>query len=248
VLAGWTAWFAIALWQDPHAANDSALLLAKSTYADGHQYIPDLFIRRWSDAAPGLWARIAAWLGALALVAWSVRSARSPLRVLVGATLAILALALVLERWPGRRTAPAFGNALPAGSGALVFLDGAVRVKGDEATLGPGEVELVRRTYARTGEAASASPLRVILGGTGLLRAPGLAPLLLRPSGAVVDLPLLAYHVVDGGDGRAAVFSRVRAYVSGQAVLRFGEDVLAPGRSSPTAPQEDVEPNGPTLR
>ena len=53
ILAAWTGLFATALWQDPHAANDSALLLAKSTYADGHQYVPDLFLRRWSDAAPG---------------------------------------------------------------------------------------------------------------------------------------------------------------------------------------------------
>ena len=53
MLAAWTGLFAIALWQDPHAANDSALLLAKSAYADGNQYVPNLFIRRWSDGAPG---------------------------------------------------------------------------------------------------------------------------------------------------------------------------------------------------
>jgi hypothetical protein len=252
VLAAWTGVLAVALWQDPHAANDSALLLAKSTYADGHQYIPDLFVRRWSDAAPGLWARIAAWLVAVALVAWGVRRASSPLRVLIGLALAVLALGFVLERWPGRRTEPAFGNALPVGSGTLVFFEGAVRVKGDEATLGPGAVAVVRRTYARAGEGAAAPPLRVILGGMGLLRASGLPPLLLRPSGGVVDLPLLAYHVVDGRDGRAAVFSRLSASVSGQAVLRFGEGERAPldpaGRFSPTAPDEDVEPDGPGLR
>ena len=89
ILAVWTALFAVALWRDPHAANDSALLLAKSTYADGHQYIPGLFIRRWTDGAPGLWARVLAWLGALGAVAWwlkrvatSMRPGRGPAREL----------------------------------------------------------------------------------------------------------------------------------------------------------------------
>ena len=85
MLAAWTGLFAVALWRDPHAANDSALLLAKSAYADGHQYIPDLFIRRWSDGAPGLWARIAVWLAGLGAIAWWLQrvasSARSRARV-----------------------------------------------------------------------------------------------------------------------------------------------------------------------
>ncbi len=250
VLAAWTALFAVALWRDPLAANDSALLLAKSTYADGHQYIPGLFIRRWSDAAPGLAARIAAWLVALSLVAWGVRHARRPARVLIGTGLAILVLALVLERWPPQRPAPRFGNALPAGSATLVFLEGAAQVRADEATLGPGRVQIVRRAYARPGEAVP--PLRVVLGGQGLVRVPGLAPLLLRPSGAVVDLPLLAYHVVDGEDGRAAVFSRASATISGQAVLRLSDEGRQPseraGDSSQAAAEEDVEPDTPGLR
>ena len=69
VLAGWSALFALALWNDPHAANDSALLLAQSTWADGNQYIPNLFLRRWADGAPGLWARMAAWVVAIGLAA-----------------------------------------------------------------------------------------------------------------------------------------------------------------------------------
>ena len=164
--------------------------------------------------------------------------------MLIGTSLAILALALVLERWPSRRPAPRFGNALPAGSATLVFLEGAAQVRADEATLGPGRVQIVRRAYARPGEAAP--PLRVILEAQGLVRVPGLAPLLLRPSGAVVDLPLLAYHVVDGEDGRAAVFSRASATISGQAVLRLsdeGRPSERAGDSWQAAAEEDVEPD-----
>ncbi len=80
MLAAWTGLFAVALWRDPHAANDSALLLAKSAYADGHQYIPDLFIRRWSDGAPGLWARIAVWLAGLGAVAWWLKRVAASMR------------------------------------------------------------------------------------------------------------------------------------------------------------------------
>jgi hypothetical protein len=68
ILAGWSALFTLALWRDPHAANDSAILLAKSTYADGNQYIPNLHLKRWDDAAPGLWARVALWIVAIGVV------------------------------------------------------------------------------------------------------------------------------------------------------------------------------------
>ena len=52
-LAGWTAVIARLLWHDPHAANDCALLLARSAFADGNVYVPNLFLRAWADAAPG---------------------------------------------------------------------------------------------------------------------------------------------------------------------------------------------------
>ncbi len=246
-LAAWTAVLALALWQDPRAANDSALLLAKSTYADGHRYLPDLFIRRWSDAAPGLTARIAAWLIAVALAAWASRRAASPSRVLIGTCLVLLVLAFGLERWPGRRTGPAFRDALAQGADSLVFFEGAARMRGDEATLGPGGVEILRRTYGEAGRAAQVPPLRVVVGGNGVLRAPGLPPLVLRPSGAVVDLPLVAYHVVDGRSGRSAVFSRLDATVSGQAVLRFAP-VPEASQGAPGPAGQAVEPGGSRLR
>jgi hypothetical protein len=78
ILAGWSALFALALWRDPLAANDSALLLAKSTYADGNQYIPNLHLKEWADAAPGMWARVALWLVAIGVTAaWWLRVAKT---------------------------------------------------------------------------------------------------------------------------------------------------------------------------
>jgi hypothetical protein len=226
VLAAWSGLFALALWRDPLAANDSALLLAKSVFADGNQYIPNLFVRHWSDAAPGLWARVAAWLVGLALLAVALRRVGSPWRALAGVCAVVLATASLLERWPSKRTAPVFPNGLRADAETLVLLEGDVRVREDEAVLGPGRVDLlVRRTFTTAAAAATETlpPLRATIGGSGVLRSEGLPPLALRPSGGVVDLPLSTYHVVLGGDGRRAVFGRLAATVSGQAVMRFGD-------------------------
>ncbi len=157
VLAAWTGLFAMALWQDPHAANDSALLLAKSTYADGHQYVPDLFLRRWSDAAPGLWARVAAWVAALAGIAWWLRRVASSSRRGHGARR--LAAAALSRWWRGSCSPPACCSSSGPGGGPArhspgrcgsrptddarrLFVSGAARVREDEAILGPGAVEL----------------------------------------------------------------------------------------------------------
>ncbi len=270
-LAAWSGLLAVALWRDPQAANDSALLLAKSTYADGHQYVPNLFFRHWSDAAPGLWARIAAWALATSLLALGLRRVSSPQRALAALAAAILSLAFVLERWPSTRTGPVHADGLPAPNPAvagqaatatpadvLVFFEGAVRVREDEAVVGPGVVDLLVRQRMSAGVGAAPS-LRAIVGGEGVLRVGGLAPVTLRPTGGVVDLPLVTYHVVDGGDVRRAVFSRQRVVVTGQAVLRFGGDAGqgpagSPG-TRPTSPattgepdQEDAEPASSGLR
>jgi hypothetical protein len=85
------------------------------------------------------------------------------------------------------------------------------------------------------------------VGGEGVLRLEGQPPLVLRPAGALLDLPLITYHVVGGGDGRRAVFSRLRASVSGQAVIRFGgagrPQPAAVPAAGPTGPASAGEPD-----
>jgi hypothetical protein len=130
-LAAWTALIAIALWRDPLASNDCAVLLAKSTFADGNVYVPNLFIKTWSEGAPGLFVRVGAWIMlASATALWLRRAARggegpSPGRVLAGITVVVLAAALLLERWPSSRTAPRFPDGLELGGGAAIFVPGA---------------------------------------------------------------------------------------------------------------------------
>jgi len=259
MLAAWTGLFAVALWRDPHAASDSALLLAKSAYADGNQYIPNLFIRRWADAAPGLWARIAAWLLALGAIAWWLRrvavSARrgrehrgaSPVATLAAVAALVLSAAVVLERWPGRRDAPSFGEALaiPGESATplpMVFVSGAARVRLDEAVLGPGAVDLLLRAPA------AVPTLTVTVGGQGgVLRPQGLPPVVLRPTGALVSLPFVPYHVVRGHEGHAVAFTRARLIVTGEAVLRLGERAGARPDASP-GPGGETEPEAGEVR
>ena len=205
MLAAWTALFAVALWRDPHAANDSAVLLAKSTYADGNQYVPNLFIRAWGDAAPGLWARVAVWLAGLGAFAWWLarlervaisrppgRGPRgdSPLATLATVGALVLAAGLFLERWPGKREAPSFADRLPAPGATpspnapAVFVSGAAWVREEEAILGPGPVGLLVRAPL------PASSLGVTVGGPeGVLRAIGLPPLVLRPTGGLTICP-----------------------------------------------------------
>jgi hypothetical protein len=232
MLAGWSALFALALWNDPHAANDSALLLAQSTWADGNQYIPNLFLRRWSLGAPGLWARIAAWVVAIALAAaWWRRAARaqdaepsqptsrrpagaSPSVALFGTVVVLLAVAFTLEQWPPWRSSPSFSRALAVGADVLAFASGDAHVREDEMIVGPGRASLLVRAPH------GASSLRMTVGGEGVLRAEGVRPLVLRPTGSRIDLPLSPYHVVKGRDGRRAEFSRTAVVVEGQAVMR----------------------------
>ena len=237
VLASWSAVFALLLRQDPIAANDSALLLAQATFADGNQYIPNLFIRTWAEGAPGLWARILAWLVAVGLTTfWLRRVARareaaphagaSATRTLAAAAVLLLATAWLLERWPGR-PGPVFHRSIAVAPGAVLFLDGAAGVREDAAVLGPGRVGL----HLRAPQATPA--LRVLIGGRGLLRVPGLSPVVLHPSGAHVSLPLSASHVVQGADGRDVVWSFGQIAVEGgQAVLRPIEDGAEPQSAS----------------
>jgi hypothetical protein len=249
MLTAWSLLFAAALWRDPIAANDSGLLIAKSSYADGTRYVPGLFLRQWHDAAPGLWARVAAWILALGLVTWSLPRLRSPGRAVAGVVATTLALGLWLERWPGERSEPSFPDALDAGAGERLFFGGAVEVRPDAAVLGPGTVWLLLRSLGGDGRAPAS--VRAAIGGSGFLQAPGLPLVALRPTGAVVALPFLPDHVVAGADGRVAAFSRSRIEVSGQALLRFpGEQRGAALAATPAAgPRpEDAEPDEARLR
>jgi hypothetical protein len=242
MLAAWSGLFAWLLWGDPIAANDSAVLLARSVYADAHQYLPGLFIRHWQDAAPGLAARIAAWLALVALGSWAALRARSVTRVLAGTALVVLALGAALERWPSRRGGPAPPSAMALDEATRVFFDGAVRTRGDEAVLGPGSIGVLVRRIATDGTPVAS--LRAVVGGSGVLRAEGRPAFALRPSGALVDVPLVPYHVVGGRDGRTASFSRARMAVSGQAVLRIGPPSAGPSG----ADADEKEPHGAGLR
>jgi hypothetical protein len=243
ILAVWSAAFALALWQDPRAANDSALLLAKSTYADPNQYIPNLHLRTWARAAPGLWARVGAWIVVMGVsTLWwrraaaaaavpargeSTKSGASPSLTLFATLAVLLAFAFTLEQWPARRRAPSFRDTLAVGPEARAFAGGEVRVRPDEVVAGPGAAGfLVRSPDTRVS-------LPMTVGGEGVIRVRGLRPFVLRPTGARVDLPLRPYHVVHGRSGRRAVFARMDVIVEGQAVLRpaphTGERVDTPG-------------------
>ena len=216
MLAGWTGLLAL-LFQDPHSANDGWVLLAKSTFADGSQYIPNLFIRSWSDGAPGLGARIVAWMAlAAALAFWMRRAAggkggESPARALAGVVAIVLAAGLLLERWPSERMAPRFGAALASAPAVTTFFDGPVTVREDEARLGPGRVGLLVRS------AAPMPSIRMVVGGDGRLSLPGRASIIARPAGALVDLPLEPrYTIRDTGE----TFQGLAMRVEGGVILR----------------------------
>jgi hypothetical protein len=220
-LASWTALLALELRLDPHAANDSWLLLAKSTFADGRQYVPGLFIRTWADAAPGLFVQLVVWAIVVALAAfWLSRVARdaggaSPLRTLTGIAATVLIAGLVLEHAVAiARARPAWPGELTLAGDTTLFLRGNVTIREDEAVVGPGPIELVVRAPAIR------EAVGLTLGGSGgFARPAGQPPLALRPSGSFIELPLSGYHEVRGRERRAA-FSRGYLWLEREAVLR----------------------------
>ncbi len=181
-LFGLSGLLALALWQDPHAANDSALLLAKSRFADGEVYVPGLFIRTWAAGAPGLVVRIAAWLLLVAgLGAWLRRAARGrggerPLHAIATTLGLVLVLAAILERWPSRREGPALAG-VPLAVGRphrLPRRPGAQEWRGVRAQPRRDHPPGARAPGARRGSAISrhAQP-RPARGRNGHRRAPG---------------------------------------------------------------------------
>ncbi len=150
-LLGWSAACARLLWLDPAAANDSGVLLARSRFADGHVYLPNLLLRSWSDAAPGLPAQLCAWAALALALAWGVRRAaegrgcRSVPKALAALVALPLLVAAGLERWPGARRAARF-EGLPLADGGRVLLGPGCRAGDAEAWCEGGPLRLVVRS------------------------------------------------------------------------------------------------------
>jgi hypothetical protein len=230
--AGWSALLARALWLDPHAANDCALLLAKAAIADGNVYLPNLFIRAWSDGAPGLLPRVALWIAlATGLAVWLRRVAMrgggdSSGRTLAAVFAVALAAGLVLERWPSSRRAARFPDALTADPETVVFVTGGARVEEGVAVAGSGDVELLVRSRRPL------ASLRVVLEGDGVVRVPGHAPVTLRGRAVEVDVPLAPLRRLTGRRGVEETLSRQTIAVDTDG----GEGVrLRPATSSAAA-------------
>jgi hypothetical protein len=218
---------AAALWADPHAANDCALLLARSVYADGNVYIPNLFIRTWADGAPGLGMRIVVWTALAALlVAWVRRTATEragarPMAAVIGLAAVVLAAAAVLERWPSARSGPRFPEAVPAGEGATVFVEDA-RVDGERAWVDPGAHAILLRTRDGSGT------LRLRAEGDGVLRVPGQMPLTIPAGGLEMDLPLEPVVHLQGRRGATETLWRQRLEVEAPDAVALRLRTLEP--------------------
>jgi len=204
-LAGWTAVLAWLLWHDPHAANDCAQLLARSTFADGNVYVPNLFLRTWSDAAPGLGARVLAWVALAALLGWWTaraaegRGATSPPRALAAGVATLLALAFALERWPTERRTPAFPDAVEARHGVTAFLsrngDLVVRAREPQETL------------------------RVQASGRGVVKVSGRPPVALFDDRREIDVPLPLRSHLTGRRGVEEWLYRTRIGLEGAVTI-----------------------------
>ena len=221
-LAVWTGLIAAQLWRDPLASNDCAVLLARSAFADGNVYIPNLFIKTWSEGAPGLGARIAVSIALAALIAlWlrgvaTGRGGSAPGRMLAAVTAVILAAALLLERWPSVYSAPRFGNALDLGGGATAFVSGAT-VEDDFARVTDGDVGVLVRSRSPLGR------MTVTAEGEGRLTVPGRPALPLFPRGSRLEMPVVPLATLTGRRGVQETLYRQRLEIKGPrgAVLRF---------------------------
>jgi hypothetical protein len=228
-LAAWSALLALRLWRDPHAANDSALLLAGAAIADGNVYLPNLFFRSPEYGAPGGAARVVAWVilaGLLGLWLRGVargRGGRSPGLAVAGLALIVLAVAFSLERWPSSHRAPRFPGSVPLADGATAFVSGAPVVNG-LLRAGAGSLELlVRSPGSRPSLFATAS-------GEGVLRLAGRPPILVRPQGTRLELPLETAADLVGRRGKRERLARQRVIVetTREVTLRFEAAAVGP--------------------
>jgi hypothetical protein len=234
-LTGWSALVAVMLWRDPHAANDCALLLARSTFAEGAAYIPDLYVRSWTGAPPGTAARLAAWLALTGALGWwlhrsaATRAGASAPRTLVGVAALLLAMAFVLERWPVPRRGPRFDQAVDLGGGATAFVTGAARVEDGHVRARAGRVEVLVRSREPV------AGLELQAEGEGVLQVPGRPATLLPGRAVAVELPLETLRTLVGRRGARETLSRQRLELSraGEVVLRLRVPVSRSGGSAP---------------
>jgi hypothetical protein len=222
VLLAWSGLVGLELWQDPHAANDTWELMDKSLLADANAYVPNLFMLRFREAAPGLVPRVLFWCAAVGgLAFWWSRAAAgkagaSASRATVGLALVTLAAAAFLEAFGSRRDQPHFA-AVEADQGARVFVSGSVTVREGVAVSRSGEAALLVRSPRPR------SAIRVLIGGRGVFQVPGQPAVAARPGGAFVDLPLAEVARVSAADGAQESLSRGTLRVEGEVVLRFSE-------------------------
>jgi hypothetical protein len=232
-LAGWSALLAVMLWSDPHAANDCALLLARSAFAEGTAYIPTLYLRAWSEAPPGTAARIAAWLSlSIAFGLWLRRCGRgmggaSAARALAGLAATVLIAGFVLERWPVPSRRARFGEAIDLGRGATAFVEGAAEVAGDHVRARPGAVGLLVRSPVPL------AGLEIQAEGQGLIQARGLPARLLPGRALRFELPLERVGAFTGRRGAQETFYAQRLEIdrAGEVSLRLRALVSRSGES-----------------
>lgn len=222
-LAAWSGVMALLLGLDPHAANDCSRLLARSVFADGAAYVPTLPLRDWAEAAPGLWMRVAVWVGFAASAAWVLRP-RNPggaaLRTLGGLVAFLLMVALVLEHHPpSARLAPRFQAALEVGPGQTVFALRGARVESGQLVVEPGDVTLLVRQR---------NPGTLVLhaAGEGLLRPPGLGAFPLRSSGIKVPMEPENMRELRGRGDEREFLGRLRFTLEGSGPVAM--EVLLP--------------------
>jgi len=150
-----TAQLSVALWLDPHAANDASLLVARSTFLDGWVYIPNLLVQHISDGGTRLLAQLGVWLVLIALLTrMLLRAARhdsgpSVRAVVAGACLVLLAASVALERWPSQHRLPRLRNGVEITGGTTAFVSGPVQVDAGQIRARPGESRLLIRSGRR---------------------------------------------------------------------------------------------------
>jgi hypothetical protein len=232
-LAGWSALVAVKLWRDPHAANDCALLLARSAFAEGTAYIPTLYLRGWNEAPPGTAARVAAWLAlSTALGLWLRRAARgaggaSAARTLAGVAATLLVVGFALERWPVPPRRARFDEAVDLGRGATAFVDGAAEVAGDHVRARSGAVGLLVRSPVPL------AALAVQAEGHGLIQARGLPATLLPGRALTFELALDEVGAFTGRRGAREMLYAQRLEIdrAGTVALRLRALVSRSGDS-----------------